>query len=79
MVESYKIPSKLTNILVFLAGFIVYIGKDELAKIMPVEYAYLSPIIVMIAGYIAVQKTENIRVNRAEQLVEEQYEAPQEQ
>lgn len=74
MVESYKYKSKLTNLIAFLAGFIVYIGKDELAKIMPVEYAYLAPVIVMIAGYIAVQKTENIRVNRAEQLVEEQYE-----
>ena len=73
MVESYKYKSKLTNLIAFLAGFIVYIGKDELAKIMPVEYAYLAPIIVMIAGYIAVQKTENIRVNRAEQIVEEQY------
>ena len=79
MVESYKIPSKLTNILVFLAGFIVYIGKDELAKIMPVEYAYLAPIIVMVAGYIAVQKTENIRVERAEQKAVEEYEAPQEE
>ena len=73
MVESYKYKSKLTNLIAFLAGFIVYIGKDELAKRMPVEYAYLAPIIVMIAGYIAVQKTENIRVNRAEQIVEEQY------
>lgn len=74
MVESYKYKSKLTNLIVFLAGFIVYIGKDELAKIMPAELAYLSPLIVMIAGYIAIQKTENIRVNRAEQIVEEQYE-----
>ena len=74
MVESYKIQSKITNAIVFLAGLIVYLGKDELAKIMPVEYAYLAPVIVLIAGYIAVQKTENIRVNRAEKKAVEEYE-----
>lgn len=74
MVESYKIQSKITNAIVFLAGLIVYLGKDELAKIMPVEYAYLAPVIVLIAGYIAVQKTENIRVNRAEKKAVEDYE-----
>lgn len=74
MVESYKIQSKITNAIVFLAGLIVYLGKDELAKIMPVEYAHLAPVIVLIAGYIAVQKTENIRVNRAEKKAVEDYE-----
>ena len=79
MVESYKIQSKITNAIVFLAGLIVYLGKDELAKVLPADYTYLAGFIVLVAGYIAVQKTENIRVNRAEQLVEEQYEPPKEQ
>ena len=78
MVESYKYKSKLTNLIAFLAGFIVYIGKDELAKIMPAELAYLSPLIVMIAGYIAIQKTENIRVERAERKAVEEYGASEE-
>ena len=68
MVESYKNKSKTANILVFLAGLITYIGVDNLAKIMPAEYAYLAPIIVMIAGYIIVQTTENTRVEVAEKL-----------
>lgn len=74
MVESYKIQSKLTNAIVFLAGLIVYIGKDELAKVLPADYTYLAGFLVLVAGYIAVQKTENTRVTRAEQIVEEQYE-----
>ena len=68
MVESYKNKSKIANAIVFLAGLITYIGVDNLSKIIPAEYAYLAPIIVMIAGYIIVQTTENTRVEIAEKL-----------
>ena len=68
MVESYKNKSKIANAIVFLAGLITYIGVDNLARVMPKEWAYLAPIIVMIAGYIIVQTTENTRVEVAEKL-----------
>ena len=73
MVESYENNSKIANAIVFLAGLITYIGVDNLSKIMPAEYAYLAPIIVMIAGYIIVQTTENTRVEVAEQLAVKKY------
>ena len=73
MVESYKNKSKTANAIVFLAGLITYIGVDNLSKIMPKEWAYLAPIIVMIAGYIIVQTTENTRVEVAEQLAVKKY------
>ena len=73
MVESYKYKSKAANAIVFLAGLITYIGVDNLSKIKPVEWAYLAPIIVMIAGFIIVQTTENTRVNVAEQIITEKY------
>ena len=73
MVQSYKNKSKLANAIVFIAGLITYIGVDNLSKIMPVEWAYLAPIIVMIAGYIIVQTTENTRVEVAEQIITEKY------
>ncbi len=73
MTESYKYKSKLTTAISFLAGLITYLGKDELAKIMPAEWAYLAPVIVLIAGYIATQKTENIRVDVAEQILLEKF------
>lgn len=75
MVQSYKIKSKTTNAIVFLAGLITYLGKDNLATILPAKYANLAPIIVLIAGYIAVQVTENIRVEKAEELAVINYEA----
>ena len=68
MVQSYKNKSKTANAIVFLAGLITYIGVDNLARVMPKEWAYLAPIIVMIAGYIIVQTTENTRVEIAEKL-----------
>lgn len=71
--KSYKNKSKTANAIVFLAGLITYIGVDNLSKIIPAEYAYLAPVIVMIAGYIIVQTTENTRVEVAEQLAVKKY------
>lgn len=71
--KSYKIPSKITNLVVFLAAFIVYIGRDGLLQILPEQLAYLAPIIVLLAGYIAAQKTEDKRVEVAEQLAVENH------
>ena len=71
MVETYKYKSKIATAIAFIAGIIVYIGKDGLATIMPTEYANLVPVIVLIAGYILAQTTENRRVDVAEQMVYE--------
>ena len=71
--KSYKIPSKVTNLVVFIAAFIVYIGRDGLLQILPEQLAYLAPLIVLIAGYIAAQKTEDKRVEIAEQLAVENH------
>lgn len=73
MVESYRVKSKLATAISFLAAFIVYVGKNQLAAVLPEELAYLAPVIVLIAGYIATQGTENKRVDVAEQIVHEQY------
>lgn len=73
MVESYKYKSKMATAISFLAALIVYLGKDGLAKIMPPEYAYLIPIIVFAAGYVVSQKSEDKRIEIAEQLVHEEY------
>lgn len=77
MIQSYKYKSKAANIIVFAAGLITYIGKDNLLQILPENYRYLAPILVLIAGYLVVQSTENTRVEVAEKLVHEQY-APEE-
>ena len=72
MVESYKTNSKIANAISFIAAFITYIGQDGLTQIIPAEYAHLIPLIILVAGYILTQTTENRRVAVAEQLIREQ-------
>ena len=71
MVQTYKYKSKIATAISFIAAFILYVGKDELAKLLPAQYAFLAGIIVIFAGYIVSQKTENKRVETAEQMVYE--------
>lgn len=75
-IESYKTKSQIATAAAFIAGLIVYIGQDKLATIVPAEYANWIPIIVLIAGYILAQTTENKRVDVAEQIVREEYTDP---
>ena len=73
MIQTYKYKSKIATAISFIAAFIAYIGKDGLAQIIPAEYANLIPIIVLIAGYIVTQTTENKRVDVAEQIMLEKF------
>ena len=75
MTETYKYKSKAANAIVFIAGLITYIGRDNLLQILPEKWRYLAPIIVLLAGYIVVQATENTRVAVAEQLAVENYQS----
>ena len=68
MTESFKYYSKLINILVFICGLISFLGVEGLKGFIPVEYQYLIPTIVMVAGYILVQLSEDKRVERAENI-----------
>ena len=74
MVETYTYNSKFATAAACIAALIVYIGKDGLTQIIPTEYANWIPIIVIVAGFIVAQTTENKRVAVAEQLVLEQQE-----
>ena len=73
MVESYKNKSRLATAIAFIAALISYLGKEGLAQFIPEEYAFLIPILVFAAGYVLAQKTEDTRVEVAEQLVREDY------
>ncbi|WP_305555341.1 hypothetical protein [Methanobrevibacter sp. V74] len=74
MAESYKNKSKIATAISFIAALIVYLGKDGLTQLLPVEYASIIPLLIFAAGYIVTQSTENKRVEIAEQLTQEEYE-----
>lgn len=72
MTQTYKYKSKIATAIAFIAGIIVYLGKDGLAQIIPGKYANIIPVIVLIAGYILAQTTEDKRVDVAEQIAYEE-------
>lgn len=67
--ESLKNYSRAVNIIVFVCSLITYLGVDGLNNIVPDQYKYIIPTIIMIAGFILVQLSEDARVQRAEELV----------
>lgn len=69
--ESLKNYSRAVNIIVFICSLITYLGVDGLNNIVPDEYKYIIPTIIMIAGFILVQLSEEKRVTRAEELVKQ--------
>lgn len=73
MVESFKYKSKIATAIAFIAMIIVSLGKDGLSKIIPAEYVWTIPVLVGIATWILAQKTEDHRVEVAEEMVHEQY------
>ena len=68
--KSYKNISRIVTVLSFIAIFIVT-NKDFLIGSVPVEYQVLVQLIVLVAGFFVTQFSEEKRVVRAEELVEE--------
>lgn len=72
MVESYKIKSKLITAIGGIATIISVLGVNQLEALFP-EFGKFIPAIVAIATWYTSQISENKRVERAEQIVHEQY------
>lgn len=72
MVESYKIQSKIATAIGGIATVISILGVDQLQAIFPGFGKYI-PMIVALATWYVSQTTENTRVDRAEQIVREEY------
>ena len=70
MVKSLKNYSRAVNIIVFVCSLITYLGVDGLNNLVPDEYKVIIPTVIMIAGFILVQVSEDARVKRAEEIVQ---------
>ena len=73
MVESFKCKSKIATAVAFIAMIITALGKDGLTQIIPAEYVWTIPVLIGAASWILAQKTEDHRVEVAEEIVHEQY------
>ena len=68
--KSYKDISRTVTIISFIAIFIVT-NQEFLIGSVPAEYQTLVQLIVLIAGFFITQFSEEKRVVRAEELIEE--------
>lgn len=75
MTESYKFKSKLTTAIGGICTIITTLGVDQLEAIVPYWGKFI-PVLVAIATWYTSQKTEDTRVEVAEQLIHEQYNDP---
>ena len=73
MVESFKYKSKIATAIAFIEMIITALGKDGLTQIIPAEYVWTIPVLIGAASWILAQKTEDHRVEVAEEMVHEQY------
>ena len=73
MVESFKYKSKIATAVAFIAMIITALGKDGLTQIIPAEYVWTIPVLIGAASWILAPKTEDQRVEVAEEIVHEQY------
>lgn len=71
--ESYKNYSRFSTLIVTVITAISVIGIDEWKVILTPKYAFLAPVIVAVLSFVVAQYTEEKRVNRAEELVHDQY------
>lgn len=67
--ESLKSYSYAVNFITFLCGLITFLGVENLKTVVPEGFQYLIPVVVLTAGYVLVQLSENARVERAEDIV----------
>lgn len=66
--ESFKLPSRISNVVVFIAMFILA-NQEFLTSNTPSEYTAIVSSIIVLAGFIVTQVTEDKRVAVAEELV----------
>lgn len=72
--KSLKNPTRILTILMFLAGFICYLGTNGLSQVLPGVSPAVITAIVTIATYAVTQYGTEKRIVRAEELKDQEYE-----
>lgn len=76
---SFKIKSRIITLLAAIFAYYSTYSIEQIQAILPESMKVLAPLIVIIIGFGAAQLSEEIRVNRAEQLVHEEYQTGDEE
>lgn len=71
--KSLKNPTRILTVFMFLAVFISAIGADGLAKLLPGVSPMICAGIVSVCAYIVAQYGTERRIERAEELKDQEY------
>lgn len=71
---SYKFKSRLITLLGAIFVYLSTLSIEQIRQVLPVEYQYLAPLIVIIIGFGVAQLSEEKRVYTAEERVIQKYE-----
>ncbi len=74
-ITSFKKSSRIITIIMAILVYLGTISVETWQTILPTEYVYLAPGIVIIIGFFINQLSEEKRVTHAEQLVHQEYQS----
>ena len=72
--QSYKFTSRLITLLGAVFVYLSTLTIEQVEHVLPPEYAYLAPLIVIIIGFGAAQLSEEKRIETAREIFNEKYE-----
>lgn len=73
-VQSYKLKSRLITLLGALFVYLSTLSIEQVENVLPMEYRYLAPMIIIIIGFGAAQLSEEKRIETAREIFNEKYE-----
>lgn len=73
-IQSYKFTSRLITLLGAVFVYLSTLTIEQVEHVLPPEYAYLAPLIVIIIGFGAAQLSEEKRIETAREIFNEKYE-----
>ena len=73
-ITSYKFKSRLITLLGALFVYLSTLSIEQLEHVLPPEYTYLAPMLVILIGFGAAQLSEEKRIDTAREIFEQKYE-----
>ena len=73
-IQSYKLKSRIITLIGALFVYLSTLSIEQVEHVLPVEYKYLAPMIIIIIGFGAAQLSEEKRIDTAREIFNQKYE-----
>lgn len=74
-INSFKLKSRIITLLAAVFAYYSTYSIEQIQSILPESMKVFAPLLVIIIGFGAAQLSEEIRVNRAQELVHQEYQS----